>query len=165
MSFIALSKRCALVGVCLHAAGCVVTAHGGPGQVPDVPPAPLPALSTPRPLAKAAAKDPPQEIRASHILVAFQGKNSNRPVTRTREEALARIQEAIERLEAGEPFESVASEYSDDPSAQSNHGDLGRFSADKMVPAFSEAAFALAPGELSAVIETAFGYHVIQRTE
>ncbi|HEX9620644.1 MAG TPA: peptidylprolyl isomerase [Polyangiaceae bacterium] len=166
MSFIALSSAARAVAACLLASGCVVTPFGGPGQVPDVPEAPRPRLSAPQRASGARSAGAPAEIRARHVLVAFRGATKAAPdVTRTREEALARMQEVIERLKNGEPFEGVAAKYSDDPSAAQNHGDLGRFNAKQMVPAFSEAAFALEPGKLSDVVETPFGFHVIQRTE
>ncbi|MBV1705720.1 MAG: peptidylprolyl isomerase [Hyphomicrobiales bacterium] len=91
------------------------------------------------------AKQPPQEeIHARHILV------------KTEAEA-----EAVEkRLKAGEDFTKVATEVSIDKSAPG--GDLGWFTKDKMVPAFSAAAFKLKPGQISAPVKTQFGWHVIK---
>lgn len=172
MSFIALGDARRLGALLMAGActalpsACLVTPYGAPGQVPDVPEAPRPRLSTPKRVGSGSAKSAPAEIRARHILVAFRGATRAAPsVTRTREEAFARIHQVIQELESGEPFETVADKYSDDPSAAQNHGDLGRFSAAQMVPAFSQAAFALKPGERSDVVETPFGFHVIERTE
>ncbi len=91
------------------------------------------------------AKQPPQEeIHARHILV------------KTEAEA-----EAVEkRLKAGEDFVKVATDVSIDKSAPG--GDLGWFTKDKMVPAFSAVAFKLKPGEVSAPVHTQFGWHVIK---
>ncbi len=65
------------------------------------------------------------------------------------------------RVEAGEDFSKLASEYSEGPT-RTTGGDLGFFSRGKMVPPFEEAAFALKPGEMSDVIQSVFGLHLIQ---
>lgn len=95
----------------------------------------------------------PDMREASHILVGLDGRSD--------EEALARILEARAALDAGEAFEEVAREYSDDPSVAQNGGALGRFGRGQMVPPFEEAAFSLAVGELSDPVKTRFGYHLI----
>ncbi|MBN2364709.1 MAG: hypothetical protein EH225_01000 [Calditrichaeota bacterium] len=64
--------------------------------------------------------------------------------------------------EAGEDFAMLADEYSEDPSVRSNHGDLGYFEKDRMVPEFSEAAFSAKPGEIVGPIQTNFGVHIIK---
>ncbi len=85
-------------------------------------------------------------VNAAHILVE------------TEEEALA----ALERFNAGEAFADLAAELSSDGSAE-NGGDLGSFGKGQMVPVFEEAAFALTEvGEVSAPVESQFGWHVIQ---
>lgn len=91
-----------------------------------------------------AAGSEGEEFRASHILVE------------TEEEALAIIAD----LEGGADFAETAKEKSTGPSG-SNGGDLGWFGAGQMVPAFEAATMALAPGEISAPVETQFGFHVI----
>jgi parvulin-like peptidyl-prolyl isomerase len=83
-------------------------------------------------------------------------------ITRTKEEALARIHEVQAKLEEGQSFEDLAREYSDGPTSVRG-GDLGSFGRGMMTPNFEEAAFALEPGEISDVVETPFGYHLIQR--
>ncbi|EHQ52086.1 PpiC-type peptidyl-prolyl cis-trans isomerase [Ectothiorhodospira sp. PHS-1] len=89
------------------------------------------------------------ELRARHILVA------------TQEEAAA----LITRLEAGEDFAALAREYSEDGSASAG-GDLGWFSADMMVPDFSDAVLALENGRFThEPVETEFGWHVILRED
>jgi len=103
-----------------------------------------------------------EEMEASHILVAYQGATSADPsVTRSREEALSLALDIRRRIENGESFETLAHEFSDGPSAAQG-GTLGKFDRNKMVPAFSEAAFKLAKGELSEPVETAFGFHIIR---
>ena len=86
-----------------------------------------------------------EEVQARHILVATEGE----------------AETVIKRLEKGEGFAALAGELSLGPSA-SRGGDLGYFLAEEMVQAFSDAAFALQPGELSAPVETEFGWHVIR---
>ncbi|MCC5977314.1 MAG: peptidylprolyl isomerase [Salinarimonas sp.] len=96
-----------------------------------------------------AGVEPEDEVRARHILVEEE------------EEAIA----VIARLEAGEEFADVAREVSQDPGSARNGGDLGFFAAGRMVAPFSEAAFALEPGEVSDPVETQFGWHVIKVEE
>lgn len=83
-------------------------------------------------------------------------------ITRTKEEALERIQECLKRAQAGEKFEDLASEYSDGPT-KTRGGDLGEFPQGMMHPAFDEAAFACEVGAITDVVETPFGYHIIYR--
>jgi parvulin-like peptidyl-prolyl isomerase len=106
---------------------------------------------------------PPGTIRASHILVAYQGSGVE-GVTRTKEEARKEIDEILARLRKGESFEDLAATYSDCPSAEQG-GDLGFFGRGRMVPPFDQAAFALNKGQISGVVETQFGYHIIKRTQ
>src|SRR5690606_36379540 len=91
---------------------------------------------------------PSPEIRASHILVD------------TEEEA----REILSKIRGGADFEELAKMYSKDPGTKDLGGDLGFFAKGKMVPEFEEAAFALNPGEVSDVVKTEYGYHVIKVT-
>ena len=105
----------------------------------------------------------PEMVSAKHILVQFQGCVRALPeITRTQEEARARIDECLEKARQGEKFEDLAAEYSDGPSAPKG-GDLGRFERNQMDPDFEEAAFACEVGEITDVVETPFGYHIIYR--
>jgi peptidyl-prolyl cis-trans isomerase C len=100
----------------------------------------------------------PEQVRAEHILIGVEG--------RTEEEAAALARELRSRALAGESFSDLASEYSDDPSAATNRGDLGFFARGAMVPAFEEVAFALTtPGELGEPVRSPFGFHVIRLVE
>ncbi len=79
-------------------------------------------------------------------------------------EAIEKLTEASEKLAAGEAFENLAREYSDDTSAVLG-GDIGRFGRGVMVPEFEDAAFALSEGEVSGIVPTRFGFHIIQVLE
>ncbi len=108
----------------------------------------------------------PKQIRARHVLVMH--KDSQRKpdgVTRTRAEARARAAECLAKLRAGAKFEDVVAAYSDEPGAASRGGDLGPFGKGSMVKPFADAAFALKVDEVSELVETPYGFHVIQRTE
>ncbi len=105
-----------------------------------------------------------ETIQASHILLAYQGAERS-SATRTKEEALEIIEGLQESISDGSlTFTDAAAENSDCPSS-SNGGDLGPFPRGVMAPAFEEAAFALEPGDISGIVETPFGYHLIMRTE
>lgn len=150
--------------VALLLTGCVVTTIEGPGEPPRI--APLPGKKPDNVEAETSAPQGPQQVRARHLLVAYQGaERANPEVTRTKDEAKQRALEALERARRGEDFELLVGEYSDEPGAAERGGDLGKFRRQSMVKPFADAAFALNPGELSDVVETSFGFHVIQRTE
>ena len=167
----------------LLGAACVVTTYEGPGEPPRVLPAPLPGRP-PRAETSEAAKPPPaaaepkgspsgdagqaapQEIAVSHVLVMYRGSMRAPPaVTRSKEEALERANQVLARAKAGEDFGVLAAEYSDEPGAGARGGKLGRIRREQVVKPFASAAFSLGPGELSDIVETPFGYHVILRTE
>jgi peptidyl-prolyl cis-trans isomerase C len=102
----------------------------------------------------------PEQVKASHILVQVpQDADDAKQAT-----ALATIQGLKARIDNGENFATLAQQYSDCPS-KAKGGDLGFFNRKQMVPPFSEAAFALEPGQTSDVVQTRFGYHLIRATE
>jgi parvulin-like peptidyl-prolyl isomerase len=152
--------------------GCVVSTFEGPGEPPRVATPPSNSShsgakagdSTPESATELAGQ--PTEISARHLLVAYQGALRASPsVTRSKAEAQTRAAEALKRAKAGEDFEALVKEFSDEPGAAERGGSLGHFGHGMMVPAFEKAAFKLAPGEVSDIVETQFGFHVIQRTE
>jgi peptidyl-prolyl cis-trans isomerase NIMA-interacting 1 len=110
--------------------------------------------------------DPPKKIGARHVLVQWMGsERAPTSVVRSRDQALAVAQQVLKRAKAGDDFARLAIEFSDEPGAGGRGGSLGRFSKGQMVPAFEAVAFKLEVGQISEIVETPFGYHVIQRTE
>lgn len=101
----------------------------------------------------------PSQVCGRHILVKV--KQGNAPEGHEDGEARKLAEAALARLKAGEAFEKVAKEKSEDTSA-ANGGSLGCFGREQMVPEFSAAAFALQPGAMSDVVKTSFGYHIIK---
>ncbi|HEX8352252.1 MAG TPA: peptidylprolyl isomerase [Pyrinomonadaceae bacterium] len=79
--------------------------------------------------------------------------------------ARAKIEGLLMRARAGEDFAKLANEFTEDPSGKGTGGDLGWFGRGMMVKPFEEAAFTLKPGEVSGVVETVFGYHIIKVEE
>jgi peptidyl-prolyl cis-trans isomerase C len=101
-----------------------------------------------------------ESVRAAHILVLVPRDADEK----TRAAAKARAEAALKAAKAGQDFAQLAKRYSNDASAQRG-GDLGFIPKGQMVPAFEAAAFALEPGQVSDLVETQFGYHVIKALE
>ena len=100
----------------------------------------------------------PQPIaRASHILLRFNPASKDE-VQKVRELTMLVYKE----LQAGVPFEELAKKYSADPGSASNGGDIGWFSKDRMLPAFSAAVFNARPGTVTGPVQTQFGIHIIK---
>ena len=100
---------------------------------------------------------PGEEIRARHVLVSVPAGS-----TVEQQDSLRAVAEEIrERAVGGEDFGRLAGQYSDDPGSAIEGGDLGFFGRGMMVPPFEAAAFALEPGEISDIVESSFGLHLI----
>lgn len=106
----------------------------------------------------------PEKVQASHILVSYKGSSRDPKVTRTKEEAKKLAEKLLKEVKAGTEFSKIAKEHSNCPSGKKG-GDLGMFGRKQMVPPFEKAAFSLKPGEVSDIVETRFGYHIIKRTK
>jgi len=102
----------------------------------------------------------PERVRASHILIS---SDASEPDARRTEKRL-QISRLRGELEAGGDFERLAGDHSACPS-RSRGGDLGFFERGKMVKSFEDAAFSLKTGEISGIVETPFGYHLIKKTD
>lgn len=99
-------------------------------------------------------------VRASHILL----KIDRGAPEAARKQARTRIEALLQRARKGEDFAALAKAHSNDGSAAAG-GDLGFFDRQTMVPPFTEAAFALKPGQISDVVTTDFGFHIIKVTD
>jgi peptidyl-prolyl cis-trans isomerase SurA len=108
-------------------------------------------------LVKEAYQRMTEEVRASHLLVAVGPDATPADTLAAWNKTLALRQQ----ISAGESFEKVAAQYSDDPSAKENGGDLGYFTVLQMVYPFESAAYNLNEGEMSGPVRTQFGYHLI----
>jgi peptidyl-prolyl cis-trans isomerase C len=102
----------------------------------------------------------PESVHASHILIGVDAKSTDAEKKQAKQKAEAILQ----KVKGGEDFATAAKENSTCPSSAQG-GDLGFFTKGQMVPAFENAAFSLKPGELSDVVETQFGYHIIKVIE
>ena len=98
----------------------------------------------------------PEQIRASHILLKTDGK--------TEAEVRARAESVLKEAKAGADFAALAKKYSEDEPNARQGGDLDYFARGRMVPEFEAAAFSMAPGEISGLVKTQFGFHIIKVT-
>lgn len=103
-------------------------------------------------------------VTASHILLKTRDDNGKELSGDKKKEAKKKAEEALAKVKAGEDFAEVAKKYSQDTSASAG-GQLGTFGRGKMVPEFEEAAFSMKPGEISDIVETQYGYHIIKVTD
>lgn len=100
----------------------------------------------------------PEQVRASHILLKLEGKDEAT--------VKAKAEDVLKQAKApGADFAALAKKYSEDASNASNGGDLDFFPPGRMVPEFDAAAFAMQPGQISDLVKTEFGYHIIKLTD
>jgi len=99
----------------------------------------------------------PEKIRASHILIKVDSQADSLQKAQARQQ----MEQVQQKLDAGEDFGTLAKSFSQGPSSSKN-GDLGYFGRGQMVKSFEDAAFTLKPGEVSGIVETDFGYHLIK---
>jgi peptidyl-prolyl cis-trans isomerase C len=102
----------------------------------------------------------PEQVQASHVLVAVGKTDTDAQKTEKR----AKAEKVLSDLKGGADFAQTAAQYSDCPS-KNQGGNLGYFGKGQMIPAFEAAAFALKVGDMSGVVQTDYGYHVIKVTD
>jgi parvulin-like peptidyl-prolyl isomerase len=119
------------------------------------------------------------EVRVRHILISTQPKEAEedadadkkdkkpaeKPKAPSKEEARKKAQDLLARARKGEDFAKLAKENSDDPGSKDKGGEYDFFGRGHMVAEFDKAAFALKPGEISDLVETQFGFHIIKLEE
>ena len=103
----------------------------------------------------------PEMVRTRHILIRVDAGASEEDKQKAKEKA----EDILNKINSGEDFSKLASEFSEDTMTKSKGGDLGFISRGRLVEPFEDAAFALKPGEVSDIVETQFGYHIIKVEE
>ena len=107
----------------------------------------------------------PEMVRASHILVSTRDPDSNKDLPEDQKAAKRKLAEdLLKRARAGEDFAKLAKQYSDDPGSKDKGGEY-QFPRGQMVPEFEAAAFSLRTNEVSDIVTTQFGYHIIKLSE
>ncbi|MDP3276572.1 MAG: peptidyl-prolyl cis-trans isomerase [Deltaproteobacteria bacterium] len=131
-----------------------------------------PVAAPPTPAPDPAADDVPsgqpqgERVHVSHVLIMHAGSAMRPPeVTRTAEQAQTLAGQLLVRARAGEDFAALARQYSDEPGHERKAGELGAIGRGMTVAPFERAAFALSVGQVSEVVQTEFGYHIIKRTQ
>ncbi len=102
-----------------------------------------------------------EQRRARHILLELDSANDEAAIAKIR----AKAQALLDRINAGEGFAELAKEHSDDAGSAGSGGDLGFFGKDVMVPAFEKSVFALEQDQVSELVQSSFGFHIIKLTE
>jgi NIMA-interacting peptidyl-prolyl cis-trans isomerase 1 len=166
----------------------IVAACGGaPPAAAPAAPSPKPDAAAPAPasgaaggldaaaveqcLAAAGAKrarfsGEPVKISVKHVLVKYKGaKNAGDSIARSREEACLRAIEVRDKIREGTDFDEMVKQYSDEAGAATRGGSLGAVERAELAKPFADAAFELSVNQVSDVVETESGFHVIFRTE
>jgi hypothetical protein len=108
----------------------------------------------------------PPKITVRHVLVKYKGATkADASITRTREEACLRAIEARDKVREGVDFDEVVKQYSEEPGAATRGGSVGTIERKDVLKPFADAAFELSINQLSDVVETEFGFHIIFRSE
>jgi hypothetical protein len=167
----------AVLGLFLPSLACqTAPAPPVPAATPSSETTAAPPAATPAPPAPSSAAPAAEHIKVQHILIAFAGKVPGRNVTRTQDEARALALQILDRAKKGEDFDSLVRTYTDDRApgiyGLANSGFQpaeGEFSRERMVPAFGNVGFSLAPGEIGMAEydprTSPYGWHIIKRLE
>jgi peptidyl-prolyl cis-trans isomerase C len=100
----------------------------------------------------------PEAVHAAHILI----RNPENADDAAKKKARTEAQSVLAQIKKGGDFAALAKQHSQDPGSAANGGDLGFVPKGQTVPAFEQAAFALKPGQISGVVESPFGFHIIK---
>lgn len=103
----------------------------------------------------------PEEVRVRHILIKVPPKADAKTIAA----AQAKAEDVLKQLKAGAKFSELAKKYSDDPGSKEQGGELGFIQHGATVPEFDKTAFSLKPGQVSGIIRTQFGFHILQVEE
>lgn len=107
----------------------------------------------------------PETVRASHILIGTRDPNTNKDLSDEQKAAKKKkAEDILKRARAGEDFAKLAKEYSEDPGSKDKGGEY-TFARGQMVPEFEAAAFSLKTNEISDIVTTQYGYHIIKLSE
>ncbi len=101
-------------------------------------------------------------VTASHILIKTQDDKGNELSAEKKKEAKKKAEEILAKVKAGDDFSELAKKYSEDTASATNGGSLGTFGRNEMVAEFEDAAFDMTAGEVSELVESQFGYHIIK---
>lgn len=165
LSRIATARALALL-ILLPLTGCASLTEPGQGAPPPAPPERTAEAPAPEAAPTPPAPPPEASVGASHVLIQYKGSLRAGPtITRSKDEAKKVAAEVRAKAKKGQDFAGLAKQFSDEPGAKERAGNLGKFTKPQMVKPFADAAFALKPGDISEVVETDFGFHVIKRTE
>jgi hypothetical protein len=108
----------------------------------------------------------PEKVTVKHILVKYKdAKNAGPEIKRSRADACLRAIEARDKIREAGDFDGLVGEYSDEAGAATRNGSVGTVTRADVAKPFADAAFELSTNQLSDVVETEFGFHVIMRTE
>jgi hypothetical protein len=174
------AKRCLLrvaaVALFLPPLACKTASSPATPAATASPEAAAPAVTPPAEAAAPAPAPAAEHIKLQHILIAFAGKVPGKNITRTQDEARALAAQVLERAKKGEDFDALVKTYTDDRApgiySLANTGVTpsgDEFARNRMVPAFGDVGFSLAPGEIGMAeydpARSPFGWHIIKRLE
>ncbi len=110
-----------------------------------------------------ASFEEPEKVHAEHILLLTMDPTTKMPLSTNAVAAKRKqIEDLLKRIKGGEDFATLARQYSEDPGSKADGGELPKFARGQMVPEFDAAAFSLNPGQLSDIVTTAYGFHIIK---
>jgi PPIC-type PPIASE domain len=168
--------RVAAVALFLPPLACKTASSPATPAATASPEAAAPAATPPAEAAAPAPAPAAEHIKLQHILIAFAGKVPGKNITRTQDEARALAAQVLERAKKGEDFDALVKTYTDDRApgiySLANTGVTpsgDEFARNRMVPAFGDVGFSLAPGEIGMAeydpARSPFGWHIIKRLE